>query len=76
MPFKSEAQRRWAYTKEGTKELESELDQLRQEWSSADTSRRNQLRPLILQREQRCQRDREQLKTTQKLYRNAEIKSL
>ena len=57
-------------------QLESELDQLRQEWSSADTSRRNQLRPLILQREQRCQRDREQLKTTQKLYRNAEIKSL
>lgn len=58
------------------RQLESELDRMRTEWATASTTRKAQLRPLILQREHRLESQREQLETLQKGYRNAESKML
>lgn len=58
------------------RQLESELDRMRTEWTTASTTRKAQLRPLILQKEHRLDAQREQLVTLQKSYRNAELKKL
>lgn len=53
--------------------LVAELDGLRREWKGATANRKQQLRPIILQREQREEQLRTQIAGQEKNYRNLEI---
>lgn len=59
---------------EDLQELQSNLEQMRSEFHSANASRREKLRPAILQAEKREEMLRLQLKDAQKNYRNLELK--
>lgn len=56
--------------------LTQELEGLRLDWRTASASRRKQLRPAILQREQQEEKQRAQIAELEKKYRSLETKAL